>query len=231
MLEILPPGIMAKISPEKNDTGGHELTSMTMAQAVWPRRAETGAAAWGRDLLLALAFSLLTALSAQVTIPLPWTPVPITGQTFGVLLTGALLGPRPAALAMALYLLEGGLGLPFFAGGAAGAARLAGPTGGYLVSYPVAAVLVGALATRGWDRRPPTMLAAMLLGSLVVFALGAGWLSFFPPMRPGVPVVPHMGLSEALVEGVYPFLPGDVLKALLAAGLVPLGWRWLGARR
>jgi len=192
---------------------------MTMAQAVWPRRAEAGAAAWGRDALLVVAFSLLTALSAQAVFPLPWTPVPITGQTFGVLLTGALLGPRLGALSLALYLLEGGLGLPFFAGGAAGAARLAGPTGGYLLSYPFAAALVGWLATRGWDRRPLTMLAAMLLGSVVIFALGAGWLAHF------------VGPSHALTAGVLPFLPGDMVKALLAAGLVPLGWRWLGAKR
>ena len=191
---------------------------MTMAQAVWPRRADARAA-WGRDALLVAAFSLLTALSAQAAIPLPWTPVPITGQTFGVLLTGALIGPRLGALSLALYLLEGAAGLPFFAGGAAGAARLAGPTGGYLLSYPFAAALVGWLATCGWDRRPLTMLAAMLLGSLVVFALGAGWLAHF------------VGPSRALTGGVLPFLPGDVLKALLAAGLVPLGWKWLGAKR
>ena len=120
---------------------------------------------------------------------------------------------------MALYLLEGGLGLPFFAHGAAGPARLLGPTGGYLLSYPFAAALVGALAQRGWDRRPITMLAAMLLGSLIVFALGAGWLAHF------------VGPTYALTEGVLPFLPGDVVKAILAAGLVPLGWKWLGAKR
>ena len=120
---------------------------------------------------------------------------------------------------MGLYLLEGGLGLPFFAHGAAGAARLAGPTGGYLLSYPFAAALVGWLATRGWDRRPLTMLAAMLLGSLVIFALGAGWLTHF------------VGPSHAFLAGVLPFLPGDVVKALMAAGLLPLGWKWLGAKR
>jgi len=195
------------------------LTSMTMAQAVWPARTGAGAAAWGRGAALALAFSLLTALSAQATLPLPFTPVPITGQTFAVLLTGALLGPRLGALTMALYLLEGSAGLPFFAHGAAGAARLSGPTGGYLLSYPFAAALVGGLAARGWDRRPATMLAAMLLGSLVVFALGAGWLAHF------------VGPAHALKLGVLPFLPGDAVKALLAAGLVPLGWKWIGAKR
>ena len=190
-----------------------------MAQAVWPRRADDRTAAWGRDAFLALAFSLLTALSAQAVIPLPFTPVPITGQTFAVLLTGALLGPRLGAMTLALYLLEGGMGLPVFAHGAAGAARLLGPTGGYLLSYPFAAALVGGLAERGWDRRPATMLAAMLLGSLVVFTMGAGWLAHF------------VGPAHALTGGVLPFLPGDMIKALLAAGLVPLGWKCLGAKR
>ena len=195
------------------------MTSLTMAQTVWPRRADDRTAAWGRDAFLALAFSLLTALSAQAVIPLPFTPVPITGQTCAVLLTGALLGPRLGAMTLALYLLEGGMGLPVFAHGAAGAARLLGPTGGYLLSYPFAAALVGGLAERGWDRRPATMLAAMLLGSLIVFTMGAGWLAHF------------VGPAHALTGGVLPFLPGDMIKALLAAGLVPLGWKCLGAKR
>lgn len=195
------------------------MSSLTLAQAVWPRRPESRAASWGRDAALVAAFSLLTALSAQVAIPLPFTPVPITGQTFAVLLSGALLGPRLGALAMALYLLEGGAGLPFFAGGTAGAAKFWGPTGGYLLSYPFAAALTGFLAARGWDRYPATMLAAMLLGSLVIFALGALQLSFFVG-----------GLHHAFTLGVLPFLPGDGVKALLAAGLLPLGWKLLGRR-
>ncbi len=198
---------------------------MTMAQAVWPRRTEAGAAAWGRDAFLAVAFSLLTALSAQVTIHLPL--IPLTMQTFAVLLAGALLGPRLGALAMLLYLAEGLAGLPVFAEGHSawtpgtlpGVPVIVGLSAGYLFSYPFAAALVGWLATCGWDRRPLTMLAAMLLGSVVVFALGAGWLVHF------------VGPSHAFTAGVLPFLPGDVLKALLAAGLVPLGWRWLGAKR
>lgn len=197
---------------------------MTMAQAVWPRRAESGAA-WGRDAFLAVAFSLLTALSAQVTIHLPL--IPLTMQTFAVLLAGALLGPRLGALAMALYLAEGLAGLPVFAEGRSawtpgalpGVPVILGLSAGYLLSYPCAAALVGALAERGWDRRPLTMLAAMLLGSVVVFAFGAGWLAHF------------VGPARAWTAGVLPFLPGDVLKALLAAGLVPLGWKWLGAKR
>lgn len=170
----------------------------------------------GRDALLVLTFSLVTALSAQIAIPLPFSPVPLTGQTFGVLLSGALLGPRLGALAMLLYLAEGGFGLPFFAGGTAGPAKLLGPTGGYLLSYPLAAWITGTLAVRGWDRRPATMLASMLLGSLAIFALGAVQLSHF------------VGAHNAFWMGVLPFLPGDMLKALLAAGLLPLGWRWIG---
>jgi biotin transport system substrate-specific component len=194
------------------------MTQTPMIQALWPGRANAQSTDLGRDALLVLAFSLVTAVSAQIAVPLPFSPVPLTGQTFGVLLTGALLGPRLGALAMLLYLAEGGLGLPFFAGGAAGPARLLGPTGGYLLSYPLAAWLTGSLAVRGWDRRPLTMLAAMLLGSLAIFAVGAAQLSHF------------VGVHHAFWMGVLPFLPGDALKALLAAGLLPLGWKWIGRR-
>ncbi len=192
------------------------MTRTPLAQTLWPGQADAKSTDLGRDALLVLAFSLVTALSAQIAIPLPFTPVPLTGQTFGVLLTGALLGPRLGALAMLLYLMEGASGLPFFAGGAFGAARLAGPTGGYLIAYPFAAAVAGWLATRGWDRRPLTMLVALLLGSVVIFALGAAWLAHFVG-----------GASHALTLGVLPFLPGDVVKALLAAGLLPLGWKWI----
>ena len=190
-----------------------------MAQAVWPRRTTNPTAAWGRDVLLAVAFSLLTALSARLSVHLPFTPVPITGQTFAVLLTGALLGPRLAFQAMALYLIEGAAGLPVFQGGTFGLAELSGPTGGYLISYPFAAALVGWLATRGWDRKPATTLLAMLLGSGVIYAFGVGWLTHF------------LGTRAAFFGGMVPFLPGDAVKALLAAGLLPLGWRLIGTRR
>ena len=194
------------------------MTQTTLAQTLWLGRASGRSTEWGRDAFLVLAFSLVTALSAQIAVPLPFSPVPLTGQTFGVLLSGALLGPRLGACALLLYLAEGSLGLPFFAGGAFGPARLLGPTGGYLLAYPLAAAFVGWLATRGWDRRPLLMLAAMLLGSLIIFALGAAWLARY------------VGASHALALGVWPFVPGDVLKALLAAGLLPLGWKWLGKR-
>lgn len=197
------------------------MTTIPMAQAVWPRRTTNVAAAWGRDALLVVAFSLLTALSARLSLHLPFKPVPITGQTFAVLLTGALLGPRLAFQTMALYLAEGAVGLPVFQSGTFGLTELAGPSGGYLMSYPFAAALVGLLATRGWDRRPGTMLLAMLLGSVVIYAFGVGWLAHFP----------GVGLQKGLLLGMVPFLPGDAVKALLAAGLLPAGWKLIGARR
>src|SRR5215510_9056491 len=116
------------------------------------------------DVALIALGSLVVAIAAQIAIPLPWTPVPITGQTLGVLLVGASLGFRRGALSMALYLAEGASGLPVFAGGAAGAVHLIGPTAGYLWSFPFVAALVGWLAEHGWDRRVWTAVAAMALG-------------------------------------------------------------------
>lgn len=171
---------------------------------------------WVKSAALVVAFSLLTALAAQVVVPLPWTPVPLTGQTFAVLLTGALLGSRLGAAAMILYLVEGALGLPFFRGGAGGAAHFAGATAGYLLAFPAAAFVTGLLAERGWDRKFSTAAAAMALGSLVILAAGWAWLALF--FRTGV---------EAFVVGVAPFLAGDVLKIALAAALLPAGWKLL----
>ena len=194
------------------------MTNTTLAQSLWP--APQRDMALRRDLTLVTAFSLLTALSAQISIPLPFSPVPVTMQTFAVLLTGLLLGPRLGAASLVLYLLEGAAGLPFFHAGTGGAAVLAGPTGGYLMSYPLVAALVGGLAGRGWDKRPGLTLLAMLLGSAVIYLFGAATLSLFVG-----------GLRHAFLLGVWPFLLGDALKALLAAGLLPLGWKLMGGRR
>jgi len=166
-----------------------------------------------RSAALVVGFSLLTALAAQVVIPLPWTPVPITGQTFAVLLTGALLGSRLGALAMILYLIEGVSGLPFFYAGGSGAQHLLfSPTSGYLLSYPVAAFVVGLLAERGWDRRFLSAAAAMTLGSLVILLGGWAWLARF------------VNPAAAFQAGVAPFLIGDVIKLALAAAVLPSGW-------
>ena len=169
-----------------------------------------------RAAALVVGFSLLVALAAQVVVPLPFTPVPLTGQTFAVLLTGALLGPRLGALAMAAYLVEGAAGLPFFRGGAGGYAHLAGPTAGYLFAFPVAAFVTGHLAERGWDRRFLTAGAAMFLGSLVILAGGWMWLTLF-----------FRTAADAFSAGVAPFLLGDVVKIALAAAALPTGWRLL----
>lgn len=169
-----------------------------------------------RAAALVVGFSLLTALAAQVVVPLPWTPVPLTGQTFAVLLTGALLGPRLGALAMAAYLVEGAAGLPFFRGGAGGAGHLLGPTAGYLFAFPVAAYVTGALAERGWDRRFLTAAAAMFLGSLVILAGGWAWLA-----------LASGAAGRAFQLGVAPFLVGDVVKIGLAAAALPAGWALL----
>ena len=166
-----------------------------------------------RSAALVVGFSLLMALAAQVVIPLPWTPVPITGQTFAVLLTGALLGPRLGALAMIAYLIEGASGLPFFAAGGSGLQRLLfSPTSGYLLSYPAAAFVVGLLAERGWDRRFLTAAAAMALGSLVILLGGWAWLARF------------VSPAAAFQAGVAPFLIGDLVKIALAAAVLPSGW-------
>jgi biotin transport system substrate-specific component len=179
---------------------------MTLADVALPR------AGWMTQLLLIVGASLLTAAAAQVEIRLPWTPVPISGQSWAVLLTGAVLGPRRAFLAISLYLFEGAMGLPFFSGGAAGFAKLVGPSGGYLIGFPFAALLTGMLAERGWDRRVVTMFCAMLLGSSVIFALGLAQLSRF---------VPASGLLSA---GLLPFIPGDLIKSALAALAFPAAW-------
>src|SRR5437588_1302138 len=146
-----------------------------------------------RQVGLVIGFSLLTALSAQVVIPIG--PVPITGQTFAVLLTGALLGSRLGAAALIAYLVEGAFGLPFFAGGSGGLAHILGPTGGYLVAFPAAAFITGAFAEHGWDKRFITAAAAMLVGSIVIIFVGAAWFS----------VLTHTGPLLALLVGVVPF--------------------------
>lgn len=170
---------------------------------------------WTRQLMLVVAFSLLTALSAQVVIPLPWTPVPITGQTFAVLLTGALLGSRMGAAAMMLYLIEGASGLPFFRSGQGGIHYLVlSPTAGYLFSYPLAAFLTGWLAERGWDKSYVKAVAAMTLGSLVILLCGWSYLAaLYAPSA-----------QAAWRAGVEPFLLGDGVKIALAAAVLPSGW-------
>lgn len=161
------------------------------------------------DALLVVAGSLFVAALAQVSLPLPFTPVPITGQSFAVLLVGAVLGARRGATSLALYLLEGSLGLPVFANGTSGWARLLGPTGGYLIGFVAAAWIVGYLTERGLSRHWYMLLLTFLAGEAAIYLLGVPWLALF------------IGADRALIGGLYPFLPGDALKALLAAIVLP----------
>src|SRR6266404_9448653 len=164
---------------------------------------------------LVVGFSLLTALAAQIVIPIG--PVPITAQTFAVLLTGALLGSRLGAMAMIIYLLEGASGLPFFAGGHGGLLHLMGPTGGYLIAFPAAAFIAGAFAEHGWDRKFLTAAAAMAIGSLVIMLSGWMWFSLVMRTSPAL----------TFVITVLKFIPGDIIKIALAAAVLPSGWKLL----
>jgi biotin transport system substrate-specific component len=155
--------------------------------------------------VLVVAGSVLIALAAHIAVPLPFSPVPVTGQTLAVLVVAAALGARLGALSVVLYVLEGLIGLPVFAGGASGIARLIGPTGGYLVGFIFAAVVVGALAERGWDRRPSTCALAMFVGQAIIYLVGLTWLARFPLQT---------GLLQA---GLLPFLVGDTYKLIIAA--------------
>lgn len=168
-----------------------------------------------RSVSLVFVFSLLVALSAQIVIPVG--VVPITGQTFAVLLTGALLGSRLGAAAIIVYLAEGAIGLPFFSGGRGGLAHLLGPTGGYLVAFPAAAFITGAFAEHGWDKRFPTAAAAMAIGSVIIMLSGWAWFS----------LITNTPVAVSFQTTVLTFIPGDIIKILLAAALLPTGWKLL----
>ena len=167
--------------------------------------------------------SLLIAVLAQVAFRLPFTPVPVTGQTLGVLLVGGSLGARRGVAAVLLYLAEGAIGLPFFAAGAHGVDLLSfsAATGGYLWGFALAALAVGFLSERGWDRSIRSSIGAMLLGEIVIYACGVSWLGH----------ALSVGSQKALQLGLYPFVLGDVVKLLVAAGALPAAWKLVGPRR
>jgi biotin transport system substrate-specific component len=171
----------------------------------------------GRVLRLAalvIAGSLFIAASARISLPLPFSPVPVTGQTLAILLVGALYGARGGSLTVMTYLGEGAMGLPVFAGGAAGPAQLIGPTAGYLWAFPIAAFVVGALAARGPGAfRFVTTFLALVLAESLIFAGGVGWLARFL----------HVDLARAADLGLWPYLPGDLAKVVLVAIALPSG--------
>ena len=165
------------------------------------------------DAVLIVAGAALVTILAQLVIPLQ--PVPITGQTLAVLLVGSTLGAVRGSLAMVLYALLGLVGLPVFSDGTHGASIVFGATGGYIVGFILSAAMVGWLAERQWDRKVLKALATFAAGSLAVFAIGLPWLS----------ITLHLNLAQTLAAGFYPFIIGGVIKAVIAAGLLPLGWR------
>ena len=208
---------------------------ITLGDFLVPIRIGERAAAWQRDVLMVFAGALLIFLGARIGFYLPGYPiVPVTLQTFGVLFGGALLGFRRGIFSVLLYLLLGVVGLPVFAFssqtntfasgldtivhfGAPGFAL--GPTGGYLMGFLFASAVVGRLAELGWDRKVGGAVGAMLIGNLVIYIVGVPWLM----------AAAHQGFPWALQNGFFPFIPGDAVKLVVAAGLLPFGW-WIVRR-
>jgi biotin transporter BioY len=187
------------------------LTNATVADLLRP--CEKGKAGI-YNLTLILAGVVFIGLSAQLAIGLP---VPFTGQTFAVLMIGALYGARLGSLCLVSYVLAGAAGVPVFSNFGSGVLFLSGPTGGYLIGFIAAAYVVGLLAERGWDRRAWTTVLAMIFGNIVLYTFGLLWLFCL------------MGFNaKVLVVGLYPFIIGDILKIALAAVLLPSGWKLLG---
>ena len=184
--------------------------STTIAGAVLPRtRAVT--------VTLMIGFALLTALAAQITIPIPGTPVPITGQTFAVLLAGAALGPWAGAGSQAIYWSLGAMGLPFYSDASGGWEAATGATAGYLVGFIIAAWVVGALAVRGQDRNVWSAIPAFLAGNAVIYLFGVPWLL--------ASVEAFTTVGDALAAGFTPFVIGDLVKIVIAGLLLPLAWK------
>ncbi len=190
----------------------HKITysDTTLALAARPK------AGLGYQLLLIVAGSLLVAIAAQIELPM-W-PVPVTLQTLAVLLVGGVLGSRLGALSLLAYLFEGAIGLPVFAGGGGSLAYFAGPTTGYLLGFVAAAFVVGWFCERGWDRKMGTAVVVMLLGTATIYLFGLPWLAQFT------------GIDKVLQLGFFPFIPGDILKAIVAAAALPIGWKLLSRK-
>ncbi|HEV6955288.1 MAG TPA: biotin transporter BioY [Promicromonospora sp.] len=172
-----------------------------------------------RDVALVVGVAALTAVAAQLRVPIPGLPVPVTGQTFAVLLGAAAIGPVRGALAQALYLAVGLVGLPVFTGGASGVEVVLGASGGYIVGFVLASLVVGALARRGLDRGVLGTVLAFGAGTATIYAVGVPWLA----------VTTGMGAGEALMAGAVVFLAGDAIKAVLAGVVLPGAWRLTGA--
>jgi biotin transport system substrate-specific component len=202
-------------------------TSDTLLR-VLSTRGDSAVSGRGIQIASVLFVVALTSAAAQISIPLPFTAVPLTLQPMIVLVGALALGSRLGAASQILYLAAGIAGLPVFAASATlppGALRLLGPTGGYLMAYPIAAFVAGYLAERGFDRRYLTSVAAMFTGLAIIFASGVLWLALFARTLTGSEPV---GLQSALATGLYPFILPDLVKLAVAAGLVPALWRVIG---
>ncbi len=184
--------------------------SPPLIEVVWPEKSLS------RNILLVLGTSLLLALSAQIVLPLPFSPVPVTFQTCTVLLAGAVLGSRLGAVSVLVYLTQGAIGLPFFAKGGAGLSYLRGVTAGYLVGFVCMAFITGWLIERGWGRDFKTAVLAMLVGNSVLYGFGVPW----------VKMILNSTWHESLVMGAYPFIPGDLYKIGIASVFLPLLWHF-----
>lgn len=205
--------------PRLDRLPAHER-GITIADFLVPIRVSEGIGVRVRHLALILAGTLLIALAAQVRFYLPNNPIPVTGQTFAVLLAGGALGFRRGIASTTLYLLLGLGDLPVFAGGRHGAEIVLGTSGGYLVGFIVASAIVGRLAELGWDRNLLGSIGAMLIGSVPIYAVGVPWLA----------VVANQPLGWAIENGLTPFLVGDALKMALVALAFPAAW-WVVGRR
>ncbi|MBC7462952.1 MAG: biotin transporter BioY [Actinobacteria bacterium] len=183
----------------------------TLRAAVFPRTSAI------TNIVAVVGGAALLSILAQIAFPIPGSPVPVTGQTLGVLLIGASYGARLGLATFLTYLLVGIAGAPVFADGASGLSRLTGPTGGYLVGMLVATYLVGALAGRRWDQRLRTALPAMLLGNVVIFGFGMFWLHHYT----------GKSWSWTVSAGLTPFIIGEILKIAIAGTSLPLVWRFV----
>jgi biotin transport system substrate-specific component len=193
------------------------MRTATLVDAVLPP-GQTRAVAIARDVVLVVSGTALVAACAQISIP--WHPVPLTGQTFAVLLVGGLLGMWRGIAALALYWLVAVMGLPVLAGGDAGWAQVTSPSGGYVLGFILAAGLVGYLAERGATKSFTSMIGVLILGNIVIYAIGVPWLAY-SDAEPGV----NFGWTAAYDFGIEPFLAGDIVKLLAAAALLPAGWK------
>jgi biotin transport system substrate-specific component len=197
-----------------------EQRGLTIADFLVPIRVGERIGSRLRHVALILLGALLIALCARIAFPVPGSPIPVTGQTFGVLLVGGALGMRRGVASVSLYVLIGLIGIPFFAEGKGGIAVLLSARGGYILGFVLASAVVGRLAELGWDRRLIGAIGAMAVGNVAIYLVGVPWLM----------VVADLSLAQGIEKGVAPFVVGDIVKLLLAAAAFPAAW-WLVGRR